>query len=220
MKDEFDDFQTNLPATREATGKDRLVPGSAPEVLARLEQKYGRSGSGSGMAFLLVDCSSSMDAGNKLEQARTGAYEFADEAIHGNYEVGLISFASHAKLLSEPTTGLPALRAAMGRLVAMGSTNMAAALRLAAEHLDDARPARAVVLATDGMPDSRPETQKAADALKARGVEIHTVMTEDADVAFLSRLATRSDLATVARPHEFRAAIRAAAAKLQLPKPK
>jgi Mg-chelatase subunit ChlD len=219
MKDELDDFQTNLPATRPATGRDRLVPGSATEVLARLEQKYGRSPSGLGMAFLLVDCSSSM-SGNKLEQARTGAFEFADVAIHGNYEVGLISFDSGAGLLSEPTTDVPALRAAMDRLRAMGSTNMAAALSLASQHLDDARPARAVVLATDGYPDSRSDTERAADALKARGVEIHTVMTEDADVAFLSRLATRSDLATVAKPHELRAAIAAAASKLQLPKPK
>lgn len=218
MKDELDQFQTNLPSLRPAPEVERPTGGSVVEVLSRLEQKYGRSGMG--IAYVLLDCSSSMADGNKLQQARVGAIEFADAAIHNNYEVGLISFSSQAGYLAEPTSDLSVLRTAVGRLSAMGSTNMAAALRLAAEHLDDTRPARAVILATDGMPDSRPETEAAANALKARGVEIITVMTEDADIDFLARLATRSDLVTVAKPHELRSALRSAASKLQLPKPK
>lgn len=216
--DDLDQFQTALPAPRSSSAVDRPSPSSAAEALARLERKYGRAGRG--MAYVVLDCSSSMAEGNKLDQVRVGAIEFADEAIHGNYEVGLISFASHARLLAEPTTELAELRVAGDMLVAMGSTNMAEALRMAGRHLDDTRPARAVILATDGMPDSRSDAEAAANALKARGVEILTIMTEDADTAFLSRLATRKDFVTVAKPHELRAALRAAASKLQLPKPK
>ena len=77
-----------------------------------------------------------------------------------------------------------------------GSTNLTAGLELANKfsHLN------AVVVVTDGQPDSQATALRAADVLKKRGIDILCIGTDDADKVFLAKLATRSDLAIHVEP--------------------
>ena len=184
-------FQPRVPVRAAARAVRRGEPETA--LVRRLESKYG----GAGMAFILLDCSSSMDRSRKLRLAKSGASEFADSAISKGYEVGLIQFADEAWTAAPPSADAARLRRAAADACARGSTNMADAFSRAGQDFDHDRAARALVLVTDGMPDDPPAALAAADRLKQRGVEIITVGTEDADHTFLEKLATRSDLATV-----------------------
>jgi Mg-chelatase subunit ChlD len=53
----------------------------------------------------------------------------------------------------------------------------------------------AVVVVTDGQPNSCEDALRSAAVLKQRGIEILCIGTDDADKAFLDQLATRKELA-------------------------
>lgn len=144
-------------------------------------------------ALLLIDTSGSM-AGDKIKQAKRGAIDFAQSANMRGCATGLAVFGSKAAMVCDPTVESSAFQKKISHLdvgVVGGSTNLAAGLELAAKfsHLN------AVVVVTDGQPDSQTDALRAADALKKRGIDILCIGTDDADRSFLANLATRSDLA-------------------------
>lgn len=145
-------------------------------------------------AYLLVDCSSSME-GSNITQAKEGVLAFAENAVKQRYSVGLIRFADTAELLSKPREGLAVLVSRLHRLDASGGTNMSDALDLATREMTTLSGVRAIVIATDGAPNSKESTLAAAKRAKAAGIDIIAIGTEDADHDFLSILVTRSDLA-------------------------
>jgi Mg-chelatase subunit ChlD len=53
----------------------------------------------------------------------------------------------------------------------------------------------AVVVVTDGQPNSCEDALRSAAVLKQKGVEILCIGTDDADKSFLGQLATRKELA-------------------------
>lgn len=142
---------------------------------------------------LLLDCSGSME-GARLIQARQGAEDFAARALARSYRVGIITFQSEARVLIAPQVDLAPLAQVLAGAVADGTTDMAGALRLARQDLLPRRGVRAVVLVTDGNPDSREKTLVEARATTAAGIDIITLGTEGADKAFLASIATSSDL--------------------------
>lgn len=145
-------------------------------------------------AFLLIDCSSSM-SGSKLTQAISGALGFASDALRKNYAVGLVSFASDAAILCSPQASLADLAARAERLSADGSTNMSEGIEKAAEDLIKQPGVKAMVVVTDGVPDSPEAALAAARRAKDAGIDIIAIGTDDADRAFLEKIASRSDLA-------------------------
>ena len=145
-------------------------------------------------AYLLVDCSSSME-GTKLAQAQEGSMEFAKGAVTKGYSVGLIQFASEAKLLQEPTRGISALYPHVEKLMANGSTNMTDGIKMAIERLGTIDGLRAIVVVTDGMPDDPKTTLNTVQQAKERGIDVIAIGTDDADRDFLNKLASRADLA-------------------------
>lgn len=163
-------------------------------------------------AFLLIDCSSSM-SGNKLTQAQEGATKFAEDALAKGYHIGLIQFASHARLLCEPQTNASNIASQVGRLVSSGSTNMTEGLTIAVEKLSSDAGSRAIVVVTDGMPDSQESALEVARRAKEMGIDIIAIGTDDADREFLSKLASRGDLA-IHVPSGLLAQSMASAAKL------
>jgi Mg-chelatase subunit ChlD len=180
------------------------LPGGAEQPLPKRQQRY---------AFLLIDCSGSMN-GSKLSEATQGASTFAVDAQQKNYSVGLIRFATDATLLCQLNEPLSTLRAAISALRTEGSTNMADAIRLATEELKPCAGARAIVIATDGMPDDAVGTIRAADDAKALGIDIIAIGTEDADQHLLSTIASRSDLAVMVQAAQLKAGIGSAVALL------
>lgn len=146
-------------------------------------------------AYLLIDCSASMEGDSKLSQAKTGSIGFAENAFHKGYSVGVISFSSSARLVTEPLTDLFKLRERINQLEVEGTTEMAEALDLAAEKFPARSQGGAVVVVTDGMPDSADSALRAAKRLKSIGIDIITIGTADADQFFLEQIASRKDLA-------------------------
>ena len=147
-----------------------------------------------GTVYLVIDCSISMADGNKMNQAKRGASGFANESQRKGYSVGLIQFSSSAEHISEPQKELVSLNAAIERMAAGGSTNMAAALNMATEKFADRHGEKIICLVTDGMPDSRESAIAAANHAKNEQIDIMTIGTDDADRQFLEEIATRKEL--------------------------
>lgn len=146
-----------------------------------------------GYAYLLIDCSGSM-AGDKLNQAKRGASRFATDALSKGYYTGLIQFDTYASLLAEPTKEISLLERCLSSVVVGGSTNMAEAIILAHRQLTGKAGFRAIVIVTDGMPDSVEESLAAGSNVKKDGIDIITIGTDDADQEFLKKLSSRADL--------------------------
>jgi Mg-chelatase subunit ChlD len=170
---------------------------SQPAELKGLLAGYGIGRKRSGRAVVAVDCSGSMSTSDKLKQAKQGSIAFAEDALKQGYLVGLASFGSTGQLLIPCTSDLSKLREGAERLEIDGSTNMLAGLEVSGKELADAGAIRAIVIATDGVPDEPDATLELAEKLKSQSIDIIAIGTVDADEDFLRRLASRSDLAKV-----------------------
>ena len=156
--------------------------------------------------YLLLDISGSMDEA-KLAQARRGGTKFAADAIGRGYRVGVIQFSSWASLKVEPTENRREIEKALTDIGLQATTNMASAIKLATEHLGSGEGDRAMVLVTDGFPDSEASALAAAERAKRRGITIIAIGTDDADREFLGRLASARGLATKVKRQELHTAI-------------
>jgi Mg-chelatase subunit ChlD len=160
--------------------------------------------------YLLLDISGSMDE-EKLAQARRGGTEFAENAIRRGYLVGVIQFSSWATLKVAPTENRRAIKNALTEIGLQATTNMASAIKLATEHLGSDGEHRAIVLVTDGFPDSEARALAAAEKAKRRGITIIAIGTDDADRAFLARIASATELSRKVAREELHVAITDAA---------
>lgn len=170
-----------------------------------------------GRVYLLIDCSGSM-SGYKLDQAKQGIMDFARDAIRKEYLVGLIKFDSSATHICEPIQDINSLEPYLKKIQASGSTNMVAAIKMAHECLRTLECTRAILIATDGQPDDVQASLEAGQLAKDDGIDIITIGTDDADQAFLKRLASRADLGKKVSKDMFAKAI--ASASYLLPEPK
>jgi Mg-chelatase subunit ChlD len=190
-------------------GKTTLKPQGRP-INIRLERQVAH-------VYLVVDTSGSM-ADDKLEQAKKGILDFAGDAFRKDYDVGLIGFDSNPSLLCEPTYDIGVLKNCASGMNAAGSTNMAAAIRMAHERLNSLKNTRVIVIATDGMPDSAPDALDEAAKAKDSGIDIIIIGTDDADREFLKKLASRSELGKKVPREVFSQAISSASSLLPPPK--
>jgi len=195
-------------------GVDRRISVSKSGIEIRREGKPVKAMVGeSGTVYLAVDCSGSME-GDKLAQAKRGAVEFAKEAQKKGYWTGLITFDTSATHLCSPQRDIAVLQKTIESVVASGTTNMTHVIELAVEELHSKKGKRVLVIVTDGAPDSARTALKAAQQAKKEGIDIITVGTEDADYAFLKRLASRNELATVVASKQLKEGIVATAKML------
>ena len=139
--------------------------------------------------FLLIDASSSM-AGDPLIEAQEAARAFLERCDFTQTEVGLISFSDEVTLQAEATDNARRVLAAINRLVADGTTNLADALSLARSNLLEIDRTRYIVLLTDGYPDAPEAAIAEAEGARAEGVEIVAIGTGDADLDYLKRLSS------------------------------
>jgi len=144
-------------------------------------------------------------AGAKIEQAKSGAIDFAHSAIARGYATALAIFADRAAMVCDPTVDTAHFTRKIAGLdvgLVGGTTDLSAGLKLATKFPKLA----AVVVVTDGATPQAPAL-KTATTLKGKGVEIICIGTDDADGTFLKQLATRSDLATHVSSQNLRSAI-------------
>lgn len=163
--------------------------------------------------YLLIDCSSSM-CGEKIEQVKEGALDFAKNAVRKGYRVGLISFSDNAFLICDLTADIFSIAIQIKRFFASGSTNLTDALRIASERLLRRQGYRVVVVATDGCPDDPNSALEMAGRIKQDKIEILAISTYDADQDFLSKLVSRKDLNLKVEGNEFRKGMDMLARKL------
>jgi Ca-activated chloride channel family protein len=143
--------------------------------------------------LLLIDTSGSM-TGDKISQAKNGAIDFSRSATQGGYATGLAVFGDRAAMVCDPTVQSASFEKKVSAVrvgIVGGSTNLAAGLDLAGK----VKELSAVVVVTDGQPNSCEDAVRSATVLKLRGIEILCIGTDDADKAFLDQLATRKELA-------------------------
>jgi len=167
--------------------------------------------------YLAIDCSGSMN-GYKLEQAKQGIVDFATDALKNGYSVGLIGFASDARLVCEPVGNIQALLHGIKSLRIGGSTNMVKAIKMAHSNLKRLEGTRVIVMATDGMPDNSAATLKTALQAKEDGIDFIAIGTDDANQEFLGKLATKQGLAVKVSSDMFAQAIASASSLLPSPR--
>jgi len=132
--------------------------------------------------LLLMDTSGSM-AGDKILQAKNGASDFFKSASERGYSTGLAVFADRAAMVCDPTVENNAFEIKVAALrigIVGGGTDLAAGLDLAGKF----KTLTAVVVVTDGQPNSPKDALRAAAVLKQNGVEILCIGTDDADKPF------------------------------------
>jgi Mg-chelatase subunit ChlD len=157
--------------------------------------------------YLVMDCSGSM-AGENLQQARRGALDFAGSALAKGYYIGLIKFHSSATHVCDPVKELLVLKQHLdGMEAGTGSTNMADAITLAHQKLKIRNGSLAMVIVTDGIPDSVEAALTEAEKAKNDDIDIIAIGTDDADRNFLKKLASRSDLGMKVTRDQLRASI-------------
>jgi Mg-chelatase subunit ChlD len=171
-------------------GKDRDREANQPNTI-RLQDKDQLLRPLSRRAVLVIDGSTSMDH-SKKRFATKGAIAFARSAVERKYSVGVIGFANEARLICKPTTDVDRITKACGCWPVSGGTFIGAGLKAAAQFkLEEGD---VIVVVTDGACGEPEQSLAIASTLKAVGVEILAIGTDDADQSFLQRLASRPDL--------------------------
>ena len=196
--------------------KDIILSLSNKITIQRKGQPVVFSSGDDNVVYLLIDCSSSME-GSKLKSAKDGAIDFAFAARKKGYAIGGISFASIAQIFHQHTKQFDNFKIAVSALYVGGSTNMADALKFARDLLAPARGYRAIVLVTDGMPDSQEAALAEAKLAKKQGIDIITIGTDDADQLFLQKIASRTELAQKVSAEHLQKTISYASSLLMLP---
>lgn len=176
-------------------------------------EKVQRRSGNFGTIYLVLDTSGSMK-GDKLEQAKKGALNFARRAKSKSYHTGLIRFSNSTELLCEPQPEIEKISGRLEPVTAGGSTKMSSALSFAKRKLKDEKGLRVVLIVTDGMPDNRSRTQDEASSVIKEGIDIMTLGTDDADEKFLEDISSRSDLSKKVKSSELKKGIESVAGML------
>jgi len=213
-----DEKRTGIQITRTPTQKEVSIVGGGIKIAASQKPIAANFAVRSGWIYVLLDSSGSMRKGQKLDQAKTGIIEFARDAFKKGYRIGFIRFSDEAEILAEPTADLDTLQNMIKGLKAVGSTNMTAAIKAAHIKLRDLSGTKAIVIATDGMPDNVKSSLEAAQRAKADGIDIISIGTDDADKEYLKKLASRTELSSKVSSDKFAQAITDASLLLTSPK--
>lgn len=163
--------------------------------------------------YLLIDCSISM-RDFKLEQAKSGAIQYAENACKKGYAVGVISFSGQARLVCKPVKNSMELKKAINNLAIESSTNLTWGLHFAKENFQAPVAGGTIVVVTDGMPDNVQTAVETANQLKRMRIKIFCIGTDDADQDFLEQISSKKKMAIHVEKENFASAIVAAAKQL------
>ncbi len=158
--------------------------------------------------FFLLDCSGSMSSNNKLQFAKNGGIEYAMDANSKGYKIGLISFGSSAKKILDLQDKIENFKIQISTLEVEGSTNLTDAIRMAREILSANIGERIIFVVTDGFPDDSNSAINEAKLSRELGIDIMTLGTDDADLIFLTSIATKTEFAKKVDKQDFQQGIK------------
>lgn len=144
--------------------------------------------------FILLDVSGSM-SGDKIVEAKNACIKLIQETLDlKTHRLGIITFGSRENLLCRLTKDKGELMYAIDRVRIAGSTSMDSAINRATDELIHSTNKKAIIIVTDGDPDSKAATTKAANRAKAEGMAIATIGVQGAHKGYLSELSGDSNL--------------------------
>jgi len=162
---------------------------------------------------MVLDCSGSMN-GAKLVEVKTAAKNFVNRNRDGGDEMGVVGFGSRATIAAPLTADHSSLDSAIQSLSDGGGTNMSEALRTGLSELTGTENTTHILLFTDGMPNSQPDTLTAAQDCRSQGITIVAVATPDADQSFLGQLTGDPALVILVNVGNFESAFKQAEEKI------
>lgn len=148
-----------------------------------------------GEVWILLDRSGSMGYGNKMNDAKSGSIDFAKDAVSKQFAVGVIGFDHEVEVKTDLQLEIDENWInSVNSLYAKGATALFLAMKEAANKWKSYQRFKKVILiATDGEPTDATHDQilEYGNLLKASGIEIMTIGTEDADKEFLTKLSSQ-----------------------------
>lgn len=144
--------------------------------------------------YLLIDVSGSM-RGEKINQAKKACVKLIQETLDLSvHRLGIITFGDVDKLLCGLTRDKGQLMLAIDRVAVWGQTKMHNAIIHARDELKNCKNKKAIIIITDGAPDSRSATEAAAKDTKDKGISIATIGVDGADSEYLNKIASDANL--------------------------
>ncbi len=181
---------------------NRTLKALAPsETLARLRigtRELQNAGHGPVNLALVVDTSGSME-GAAIRDARAASLALLDALSPGD-QLAVVSFDSQARVLVPSTTisprSLPAMRAQIETMQAVGTTDLAAGLRLGYTEVQrnfQQNGVNRIVLMSDGVPNDPAPVLPLADAAGRQGISITSLgLGQDYDETLMGAIAMHS----------------------------
>ena len=119
--------------------------------------------------YLLLDVSGSMSYENKMKEAKRASLKLIQETLDLNlHRLGIITFGSNERMLCELTNDKGQLMLAIDSVDTSGSTKMDLAIIRAEKELEKSNNKKAIILITDGEPDNKGATERAAESARQR----------------------------------------------------
>ena len=186
-------FNYDLSRTLQVTAKDEKT-GSSRTVTLKKGEIVKKSTVKPTDFLILLDVSCSMyDV--RIKEAKMACSKLISETLDlDTHKLGIITFGSNAYSLCELTHDKNQLLSAVDRISTSGSTNMSAALEMADKKLVSSKHDKAILVITDGEPDSSSSARNCASIVRSHGISIATIGVQDADMAFLKGISSDNDL--------------------------
>lgn len=144
--------------------------------------------------FILLDVSGSM-SGNRIEEAKRACVKLVQETLDLTvHKLGLITFGTRVDKLCGLTGNKNELMLSIDRVSINGSTNMDGAIEKATNELIKSENKKAVILITDGDPDSTASTDHAAQNARNADISIATIGVQRAKKSYLRSLSNDDSL--------------------------
>lgn len=144
--------------------------------------------------YLLLDVSASMQ-GKKIAEAKKASVKLIQEILDLSvHRLGIITFGFRDKLLCGLTKDKGQLMYAIDRVEIDGNTNMNSAITHAKDELIHSGNKKAIIIITDGAPNSKTASAKAAEEARDNGIAIATIGVQGADTDYLRQLSADDNL--------------------------
>lgn len=145
---------------------------------------------------LLIDTSGSM-RGEPIKQAKLAAVMLINEIIDLDvHRLGIIGFGQRVVEISPLSKDKINLTLSIDHLDTYGGTSMDEAISMGKFVLENSKNRKVLMIVTDGAPNSRTSTTRAANAAIEKGIDIITIAAgSDADRYYLSGLASEKKYA-------------------------